>query len=69
MDVVWYQPTSALTQWWRTRFAEGGPRGRKIGIVAVARRLLIDLWRYVTHGVLPDGAIVIAPRAEVTAHG
>ena len=53
----------------RTRFAEGGPRGRKIGIVAVARRLLIDLWRYVTHGVLPDGAIVIAPRAEVTAHG
>jgi transposase len=44
------------------RFASGGPRGRKIGIVAVARRLLIELWRYLKHGVLPAGAIVVADR-------
>jgi len=59
---VRYQPQSALTQWWLTRFAGGGPRGRKIGIVAVARRLLIDLWRYLEHGVIPEGAIVVSER-------
>jgi transposase len=64
VQIAWmwvrYQPQSALTRWWETRFASGGPRGRKIGIVAVARRLLIDLWRYLEHGVIPDGAIVTA---------
>lgn len=50
------QPTSALTQWYRRRFAVGGPRQRRIGIVAVARKLLIALWRYLETGVLPEGA-------------
>jgi transposase len=50
------QPTSALTRWYRTRFAAGGPRQRRIGIVAVARKLLIALWRYLETGVLPEGA-------------
>jgi transposase len=50
------QPKSALTQWYQSRFGGGGPRARKIGIVAVARRLLIALWRYVDAGVLPEGA-------------
>ena len=50
------QPTSALTRWYRTRFATGGPRQRRIGIVAVARKLLIALWRYLETGVLPEGA-------------
>jgi transposase len=59
---VRYQPQSALTQWWEARFAGGGPRGRKIGIVAVARRLLIELLRYLKHGVIPAGAIVVADR-------
>ena len=66
VQIAWmwvrYQPQSALTQWWLTRFAGGGPRGRKIGIVAVARRLLIDLWRYLEHGVIPEGAIVVRER-------
>jgi len=66
VQIAWmwvrYQPHSALTQWYQARFAGGGPRGRKIGIVAVARRLLIDLWRYLEHGVVPDGAIVVASR-------
>lgn len=50
-----YQPHSALARWFNERFAVG-KRQRRIGIVAVARRLLIDLWRYVEHGVIPAGA-------------
>jgi transposase len=53
-----WQPTSALTQWYRQRFANAGKRMRRIGIVAVARRLVIALWRYATTGVVPTGAVV-----------
>jgi len=55
---VHYQPTSALTQWYRRRFGGGSKRLRRIGIVALARKLLIALWRYVEHGEIPEGAIV-----------
>jgi len=51
-----YQPRSALAQWYRERFGPGGPGLRKVGIVALARRVLIALWRYVTTDVLPAGA-------------
>jgi len=51
-----YQPRSALAQWFNVRFAGGGSRIRRIGIVALARRLLIALWRYVEYGVIPEGA-------------
>lgn len=51
-----YQPTSALSQWYQQRFGRGGPGMRKVGIVALARRLLIALWRYVTSDVIPEGA-------------
>jgi transposase len=51
------QPTSALSQWYRARFAGGGSRQRRVGIVAVARKLLIALWRYLETGVLPEGAV------------
>jgi transposase len=51
-----FQPTSALSAWYQHRFGDGGPRARRIGIVALARKLLIALWRYVDHGVLPEGA-------------
>ena len=50
------QPESALTQWFQRRFAKGGPRQRRIGIVAVARKLLIALWRYLDAGLVPEGA-------------
>ena len=53
-----HQPDSALTHWYNERFARGGPRARKIGIVALARKLLVALWRYVETGVLPEGAVV-----------
>jgi transposase len=62
VQIAWgwltYQRESALTQWYNRRFAHGGPRARKIGIVAVARRLVIDLWRYLDAGVIPEGAIL-----------
>ena len=50
------QPQSKLSQWYMGRFAGGGSRMRRIGIVAMARRLLIDLWRYLEYGVVPEGA-------------
>jgi transposase len=54
---VRWQPQSALTQWYRANFGKG-KRARRIGIVAVARKLVIALWRYVTSGRVPEGAIV-----------
>jgi transposase len=51
-----FQPESALSQWYEQRFAHGGPRMRKIGIVALARKLLIAFWRYLETGVVPEGA-------------
>jgi transposase len=54
---VRWQPQSVLTQWYQTNFGKG-KRARRIGIVAVARKLVIALWRYVTTGVVPTGAIV-----------
>jgi transposase len=54
---VRWQPLSALTQWYQAHFGKG-KRARRIGIVAVARKLVIALWRYVTTGVVPAGAIV-----------
>jgi len=53
-----YQPESALSGWFRERFGSGGKRLRRIGIVAVARKLLIALWRFLKSGVLPEGAVL-----------
>ncbi|WP_040857447.1 hypothetical protein [Thiorhodovibrio frisius] len=55
-----YQPDSALSCWYRERFAKGGKRMRRIGIVALARNLLIDLWRYLEQGEIPDGTVLKA---------
>jgi transposase len=56
---VRWQRQSALTQWYLANFGKG-KRARRIGIVAVARKLVIALWRYVTTGVVPTGAILKA---------
>ena len=56
---VRWQPQSALTQWYLANFGKG-KRARRIGIVAVARKLVIALWRYATQGIVPTGAIVKA---------
>jgi transposase len=55
---VQWQPASALTQGYRRRFGGGGARLRRIGIVAVARKLVIALWRYATTGQIPTGAVL-----------
>ena len=64
IELAWcwlrFQPQSALAQWYQARFGAGGRRQRRIGIVALARKLLIALWRYLDAGVIPDGAIVTA---------
>ena len=52
------QPNSELSRWYVERFANGGRRMRKIGIVALARKLLIALWRYVEFDVVPKGALL-----------
>jgi len=50
-----YQPESKLSQWFHKRWSTSG-RSRRIGIVAVARRLFIDLWQFAEFGVVPPGA-------------
>ncbi len=55
-----YQPESRLSRWYQERFGRGGTRARKVGIVALARKLLVELWRYLEHGVIPDGAVLKA---------
>jgi transposase len=60
IEMAWfwvrYQPRSELAQWFAKRTAAGSGRGKRIAIVAVARRLAIALWRYVRDGVVPAGA-------------
>jgi transposase len=64
IELAWlwlrWQPDSALSQWFNRRFAHGGKRQRRVGIVALARKLLIALWHYVEHGVIPEGAVLKA---------
>jgi transposase len=56
---VQWQPQSALTRWYLARFGRG-KRARKVGIVALARKLLIALWRWATADILPAGAVLKA---------
>ena len=69
VELAWcwlrWQPGSVLSQWYRRRFAQGPSRLRKIGVVAVARKLLIALWRYVEQGVVPPGAELVDWKAKL----
>jgi transposase len=60
VELAWqwlrHQPHSALTQWFVQRFGGQGKRSKRLGIVALARRLLVALWHYLQHDVLPPGA-------------
>jgi transposase len=60
IEIAWgwlrFQPESALAQWYQARFGQGSSRMRRIGIVALARKLLIALWRFLETGALPAGA-------------
>ena len=66
IEMAWmwlrYQPDSALTRWFTRRTGSGtadpaaGKRGKRVAIVAVARKLVVSLWRYLKDGVVPEGA-------------
>jgi transposase len=60
IEIAWcwlrWQPESALSQWYQTRFGQGSKRQRRIGIVALARKLMIALWKFLRDGETPDGA-------------
>lgn len=62
VEIAWgwlrYQPESELTQWYEERFGHGSSRIRRIGIVALARKLLVELWRYLETGAIPKGAVL-----------
>lgn len=62
VEVAWcwlrWQPQSKLSQWFKERFGSGGKRMRRIGIVALARKLLVALWRFVEFGEVPEGAVL-----------
>lgn len=62
VELAWlwlrWQPQSRLSLWFQERFGRGGKRSRKVGIVALARKLLVALWRYVDQGIVPDGAVL-----------
>jgi len=62
VELAWgwlrHQPDSELSQWFIERFANGGKRMRRIGIVAMARKLLVALWKFVEKGEVPAGAVL-----------
>jgi len=62
IEIAWcwlrLQPDSELSRWYKRRFGGGGARMRRIGIVAMARRLMIDLWRYLESDTIPNGALL-----------
>jgi len=64
IEIAWgwlrFQPDSKLSRWYQQRFAQGSSRVRRIGIVALARKLLIELWRYLETGIPPEGAVLHA---------
>jgi transposase len=62
IELAWlwlkHQPDSALTKWFKARTLNASKRIRRITIVALARKLMVALWRYLTTGLVPDGAVL-----------
>jgi transposase len=71
VELAWawlrWQPDSELSRWYERRFAPHGKRARKVGIVALARKLLIALWRYLDQGEIPAGARLTSWRKKLSA--
>jgi transposase len=69
IEIAWcwlrYQPHSELSQWFQKRFGCGKSRQRRIGIVALARKLLVALWRYLETGEVPKGAETVAWKTKM----
>jgi transposase len=64
VELAWlwrrHQPDSKLSQWFAARTANAGKRARRIAIIALARKLIVALWRYLTTGLVPEGAVMKA---------
>lgn len=64
IELAWlwlrHQPQSALSRWYEERTRDGDKRARRIAIVALARKILVALWRFLTTGLVPTGAILEA---------
>ena len=62
IEIAWlwlrYQPQSELARWYKRKYAGAGPAQRKKGIVALARKLLVALWKYLEHDEIPAGAVL-----------
>jgi len=62
IEIAWlwlrYQPQSELARWYTRKYAAAGPAQRKKGIVAMARKLLVALWKYLEHDEIPAGAVL-----------
>ena len=62
IEIAWgwlrFQPDSELSQWYERRFGGGSARLKKIGIVALARKLLVKLWLFLETGEVPQGAVL-----------
>jgi len=62
VELAWawlrFQPDSKLTHWYIDRYGTGTKRSRRVGIVALARKLLVALWKFVEFGEVPEGAVV-----------
>lgn len=62
IEIAWswlrYQPQSQLSLWFRERYGPGSQRSRRAGIVALGRKLLVSLWRFLETGVVPEGAVL-----------
>jgi transposase len=62
IEIAWgwlrFQPDSELSKWFQERYGPGSRRSRRVGIVALARKLLIALWRYLETGAVPAGAVL-----------
>jgi transposase len=69
VEISWgwlrWQPSSRLSQWYQERFGRGTSRYRRVGIVALARKLLVALWRYVETGEIPPGAELVDWQAKL----
>ncbi|QDV36177.1 IS110 family RNA-guided transposase [Tautonia plasticadhaerens] len=69
VELAWmwlqYQPRSALSRWYHERFGSGNARARKVGIVALARKLLVAFWKYLEFGEAPEGAEMVPWRKKL----
>jgi transposase len=62
IEIAWtwlrFQPQSRLSLWFQDRYGPGSRRSRRVGIVALACKLLVELWRYLETGAIPEGAVL-----------